>query len=128
MNPIKTIAWKGTELTSPNFTKDAFLEHFKSLFNREDNRAFVIGLLLSPRLTASESSKLEGKIRMEELEGALNISGKHEAPGPNGINFKCLKKIWPQIKDSLLKCCHDFEESLELPKIFNTSFVALIPK
>lgn len=44
------------------------------------------------------------------------------------MNFRCLKKIWPVIKKSWLHCFNEFEDNYELPKGFNSSFVALVPK
>lgn len=70
------------------------------MFNREDNRAFEVSSLLRPRLNDKDRSRLESRICMNELERALKSSGKDKGPGPDGMNFRCLKKIWPVIKES----------------------------
>ncbi|KAK1392805.1 hypothetical protein POM88_011861 [Heracleum sosnowskyi] len=59
---------------------------------------------------------------------ALKQSANDKSPGPDEINFRCLKFLWPSIKGKVLECFKDFEEKEFLPQGFNSSFLALIPK
>lgn len=51
-----------------------------------------------------------------------------KAPGPDGINAAVLRSIWPEIKEDILNFFADFHRSGCVPKGYNASFIALIPK
>lgn len=59
---------------------------------------------------------------------ALQGSGNDKAPGPDGIYFSGIKKLWKWIKEDCLKYIMDFMENGKLPAGINCSFITLIPK
>lgn len=75
-----------------------------------------------------EKAELEKGFSIREIESALHSLGSDKAPGPDGFNIFFIKKFWPHIRDKVLECFANFEHIHNLPKGFNSSFLALIPK
>ena len=51
-----------------------------------------------------------------------------KSSGPNGINFKFIKKFWDVIKPDFLRFFDEFYANGVIPRGLNASFIALIPK
>ena len=53
---------------------------------------------------------------------------EHKSPGPNGLNFKFIKKFWQILKPDVLRFLDEFHANGTFPKGCNASFIELIPK
>ncbi|KAK1363101.1 hypothetical protein POM88_038662 [Heracleum sosnowskyi] len=71
---------------------------------------------------------LDRGISGDELDVALQMSSNEKAPGPNGMSFGVVKYLWKNLKPSLLETINVFSSTGKLPKGFNSSFIAFIPK
>ncbi|KAK1379288.1 hypothetical protein POM88_026032 [Heracleum sosnowskyi] len=69
---------------------------------------------------------LEKEPTEAELELSLNQSGSNKAPGPYGMNAEVLKKLWPQLKESMMITLMEFFTCGKLPTGMNSAFIALI--
>ncbi|GMI65454.1 hypothetical protein HRI_000214700 [Hibiscus trionum] len=65
---------------------------------------------------------------VEEIWETIRASDGNKAPGPDGMNLDFYKKIWPHIKDKVLRFCEDFYKGKINDKFYNHSFLAMIPK
>ena len=54
--------------------------------------------------------------------------GSEKNPGPDGLNFKFIKKFWQIIKPDILRFLDEFYINRRFPRGCNASFIALIPK
>lgn len=58
----------------------------------------------------------------------VSQSAKDKAPGPDGMNMRALKFLWPNIKNKVYSSFLNFAQNLKVPKGFNSSFISLVPK
>ncbi|GKF10539.1 transposon TX1 uncharacterized [Tanacetum coccineum] len=56
------------------------------------------------------------------------LGGGVKAPGPDGFNFRFIKKAWDVIKSDLLNAVRWFWANMEISWACNASFVSIIPK
>lgn len=128
-NNISRILWQGTWFSQPCDIKKVFYNHFKGFLSSKRHKiTFNVGNLIQSRLNSSDRSLLEQAFTMEEVDLALSDSTNDKSPGPDGINFRCLKIMWPSLKQKILDCFNQFAENLHLPNGLNSFFIALIPK
>lgn len=127
-NRICKVWWKGENHTSPNAVKNAFFMHFNGIYNQKRRLILSLGNLINLRITKKERIEMEAQISIQEVEYTLHSLGSDRAPGPDGFNILFIKKFWPHIRNKVMECFKAFEDNNVLPKGFNSSFVALIPK
>lgn len=51
MNLIKKIRWLAKEVRSTQMLKNAFFEHFRRIYNKEDKKVTILGSLIEGRLS-----------------------------------------------------------------------------
>ncbi|KAK1365949.1 hypothetical protein POM88_041510 [Heracleum sosnowskyi] len=116
VNGIKKIVWKEKCFSHPESIKSIFFNYFSDFFSKDSGpRVFFLGSLFNSLLGANDRESLEAPFCMQEIETALRQSANDKAPGPDGINFRCLKFLWPNIKGKAWECFRDFEERNCLP-------------
>ncbi|KAK1360505.1 hypothetical protein POM88_044979 [Heracleum sosnowskyi] len=115
-NVIRKIFWKDKCFTHPVSIKSIFFNYFRDFFTKDSGpRVFSIGRLISKLLGDQDRLALEAPFCLQEIEVALKQSTNDKSPGPDGINFGCLKFLWPSIKGKILECFKDFEEKDCIP-------------
>ncbi|GJV10079.1 putative RNA-directed DNA polymerase, partial [Tanacetum coccineum] len=80
------------------------------------------------KLDRCEIDFLEAPINMEEIKLAVWSCSSSKSLGPNGLNFKLIKRYWELFKDNFFKSVNHFENIGMLAKGCNASFIVLIPK
>lgn len=68
------------------------------------------------------------RFKEEEVKEAVWDCGSEKSPGPDGLNFKFIKKFWQTLKPDILRFLDEFYVNGIFPKGCNASFIALIPK
>lgn len=71
---------------------------------------------------------LEKEFSEEEIKEAVWDCGSDKTPGPDGLNFHCLKAIWSTISGDVMEFVNDFHCHAKFVKGINSSFIALLPK
>lgn len=118
MTLIQKILWHNSWVSSPGLLKNAFLEHFSSLFDKDVSYiAFRIGSLTLRKLEEADVSWLERDISMEEVEYALKCSPLEKTPRSDGYNMGCMKLLQGKIKLKVLNCFNDFIRKGIFPKV-----------
>ena len=69
-----------------------------------------------------------GRFQKDEIKQAIWDCGSEKSPGPDGLNFKFIKKFWQVIKPDVLRFLNEFYVNGIFPKGCNASFIVLIPK
>ena len=69
-----------------------------------------------------------GRFQKDEIKQAIRDCGSEKSSGPDGLNFKFIKKFWQVIKPDVLRFLNEFYVNGIFPKGCNASFIVLIPK
>lgn len=93
-------------------------------------------MVVKPNLDRLEFKTLS----VEDIEGLKDMFSREEiievifycegdrSPGPDGFNFKFIKRCWSVIGDDIIDFLQDFDKLAKLPKAMTSSFLSLIPK
>ncbi|XP_074336502.1 uncharacterized protein LOC141673654 [Apium graveolens] len=127
-NEIDKFVVDGNVLNGSQEVKMAFYKYFKNIFNSRKLECFELGSLIDKRLNDEEVMFLERDLYMEEIVNALKSFSNDKTSGPDGFNMKYIKEFWPFLKDKVLEGFRLFASTGVLPKGFNSSFIALVPK
>ena len=82
----------------------------------------------SMRLTMDQQNELESEASNEEIKRAMCDCGTEKAPGPDGFTFRFYCHFWYLIQNDVYNAVKYFFRHGEIPKGFNSNFIALIPK
>ncbi|GKC17935.1 cysteine-rich receptor-like protein kinase [Tanacetum coccineum] len=83
---------------------------------------------LLKRLEESDNELIEAAITIEEVKEAIWNCASSKASGPDGLNFKFIKRYWELLKDDFYKCIRLFNVTCSLARGCNASFIVLAPK
>ncbi|GKA19575.1 RNA-directed DNA polymerase, eukaryota [Tanacetum coccineum] len=112
---------KGELLSDDVKRRDKMLMELLEIEQAERNSSFQ-------KIDRCDSELLEAPINMEEIKLAVWSCSSCKSPGPDGLNFKLIKRYWKLFKDNFFKCINHFENTGMLTKGCNASFIVLIPK
>ncbi|GKB21075.1 putative RNA-directed DNA polymerase, partial [Tanacetum coccineum] len=117
----------GEWVTNPMSIKDIVFNHFSARF-KESCQSTVFDSNLFRMLNEVDVNFLESEFSKEDIKAAVWDCSGSKAPGPDGLNFKFIKRFWDLIQDDFISCIKHFESSSHLGRGFNPSFISLIPK
>lgn len=108
--------------------KQEMVRFYKAIFEecRGNKPSFISNSV--NRLSSSEAASLEIPFMEHEIWEAVKECGNSKAPGPDGVNFKFIKRFWEVIKKDLMRAISWFHDKGEISKGCNASFVTLVPK
>jgi len=75
-----------------------------------------------------DSTSLIQPFSLEEVKKAVWDCDDFKSPGPEGISFGFINKLWVEMKDDFMRFLTEFHCNGRLTKGINASFIALIPK
>lgn len=127
-NSISKLFWKDRWLVDHDQIRVAFYEYFSNFFQVSHIRLISLGVFSLPKLRAEERARLVCRISPSEIEAALHSLADNKAPGPDGMNIKSMKFLWPCIRSKVIQFVDDFWNSGLVPSGVNSSFITLIPK
>ena len=128
-NTIRGILRNGVWVEEPDMVKRAVFDHFCEVFTENhEELLFQFDSCIKKKLTSSDQEKLVRNFSLEEIEVALKESSDNRAPGPDGLNFKWIKSIWPAVELKVKEFFENFYNTGDIPRGANSSFIALIPK
>ncbi|KAF5753621.1 putative RNA-directed DNA polymerase [Helianthus annuus] len=79
-------------------------------------------------LDALDSSELVKPFELKEIKDAVFDCGSDKAPGPDGFNFRFIKRFWHLFEDDFLSIMHNFADGGVISRGVGSSFITLIPK
>ncbi|KAJ0623416.1 putative RNA-directed DNA polymerase [Helianthus annuus] len=127
-NRLNELMINGVWVTNPLAIKESLYEFFLHQFTEPMP---VRPELVCPNLAMisdSEASMLEAPFLVEEIKAAIWECDGDRAPGPDGFNFKFIKKCWSGLRADFVNLFNSFYEEGSLKKCCMSSFIALIPK
>lgn len=128
-NQILSLWWRSAWLFNESNIKEAFVDHFSSFCKEKYSHAvFNLGNLQLSKLSTSESSSLIKDFMLAELDKTLEICSSGKAPGPDGLSFGTIKKLWKFIRTDTFNFVSKFHSDYSILGGLNSSFIVLIPK
>ena len=80
------------------------------------------------KLNDDESSNLDNKISLDELNKQIFSTSNNKSPGPDGFTNEFFKIFWDEIKLPLLELMNHFAETQNIPENFLLGIITCIPK
>ncbi|KAL4334108.1 hypothetical protein GQ457_07G014090 [Hibiscus cannabinus] len=127
-NKILSVKVDNTVLEDQSCISYAFEEHFRQSFNSSSTIPVKGFRGAFKSLPVEVANALEAPFTEGEIWGAIQSADGNKAPGPDGFNLDFYKKMWPLLKDKVLKFFREFYKGRIKDKSFNHSFITLIPK
>ncbi|KAJ0871997.1 putative RNA-directed DNA polymerase [Helianthus annuus] len=99
-------------------------------------RKFVEGCRLRPHLfchgmkelSEEEAEGISSPFTEKEIKEAVFWCGDDKAPGPDGFNFKFIKRFWSCFSGNFLEILQRFYETGTISPGVGSSFITLVPK
>lgn len=127
-NLMKGILIDGSWVEEPQKVKEEVRLFFLKRFQESDFHRPTLDGIPFQAVSQQQKDMLIERFREEEVKEAVWGCGSEKSPGPDGFNFKFIKKFWPTIKPDILRFLDEFYVNGCFPKGSNVSFIALIPK
>ncbi|XP_017245300.1 uncharacterized protein LOC108216951 [Daucus carota subsp. sativus] len=127
-NNISKLFFEGAWITDSKQITEAFYSYYSTFFECNHFEALGLGILELPTLTAMAKQQLVTKVAEQEIENALHDLEDLKAPGPDGMNVKSLKFLWPFIKEKISAFIDNFCRFYYMPSWVNSSFITLVQK
>ncbi|XP_022003600.1 uncharacterized protein LOC110901053 [Helianthus annuus] len=107
-NRINGLMVNGEWVSNPTVIKDKAFTFFAEKFKEpmKDRPPFVCPNL--SRLTNSEAELLIEPFSLAEIKEAVWSCDGEKAPGPDGFNFKFIKRCWEGLKDDFMAVFEEF--------------------
>jgi hypothetical protein len=80
------------------------------------------------KLSESESDFLVEHFTRMEVKGAVDNCRNDRAPGPDGFNFRFIKRFWDILGEDFYRVLTNFYDSGRISPWCASSFITLIPK
>ncbi|GKE80928.1 hypothetical protein Tco_1550928 [Tanacetum coccineum] len=125
---IRGIMVDGNWIESPKAVKGEFFQHFSSRFDKPDASRAIINMRYPKTLTYDQQNKLESEVSNMEIKRAVWDCGTDKSPGPDGFTFGFYRRFWKIIENDVYDAVKYFFTYGNIPKGWNSSFIALIPK
>ena len=79
-------------------------------------------------VTKEDNFELMKPVTLKEIQHILSISKNDKSPGPDGIPVEVYRCLFDVLGEDLLRVIELSRVSGKIPTIFNSTFLALIPK
>ena len=129
---IKLLDTQGEELKTHKEMELVLLEHFKSIaMEILTDRSHSIKHFtknIPKMVTREDNYNLNRPVTEEEVKEVIKEMHNGKAPGSDGFNVDFFKACWNIVKQDILNVVEDSRNNRTIWKVFNTSFISLIPK
>ncbi|GJX76965.1 putative RNA-directed DNA polymerase [Tanacetum coccineum] len=127
-NSIRGLLIDGVWCEDPRRIKIEIFNFYKTIFSSNGERRPRFANDRVPKISVEDAGRLEEQFSEKEIWDAVSGCGSDKAPGPDGFNFRYIKRFWATIKSDVFKAVRWFWDKGEFSKGCNSSFVTLIPK
>ncbi|XP_021995252.1 uncharacterized protein LOC110892394 [Helianthus annuus] len=127
-NRINGLVINGAWETNPVLIKDSICSFFAQKFQEPlPDRPGLICPCLN-RISASDGELLAAPFSLLEIKEAVWECGGDKAPGPDGINFRFINRVWASLQADFIRVFEEFSGNATISAGCTSSFIALIPK
>ncbi|KAJ0918826.1 putative RNA-directed DNA polymerase [Helianthus annuus] len=127
-NRINGVLVEGEWVTNPVTIKQHFYEFYSKMFSEPMSTRPPIVCPNLKSLSATEAESLEATFSLAEIKNAIWECDGDRAPGPDGFNFKFIKRCWEGLQNDFLNLFDEFFFNGSINKSCTSSFITLIPK
>ena len=118
----------GQWIDEPQKVKEEVRAFFSQRFQEADYCRPRLDGINFQTINQHQNNILVASFREEEVRQAIWDCGSERCLGPDGFNFKFIKKFWHLFKPDVLRFLDEFHANDVFPRGCNASFLALIPK
>ncbi|KAJ0533359.1 putative RNA-directed DNA polymerase [Helianthus annuus] len=127
-NRIHGLHIDGVWVADPPLVKDHIFSYFADKFAEPVNTRPELTCPFLSQVTIEEAELLVCPFTLSEVKNAVWECEGDRAPGPDGINFKFIKKFWNALEGDFVRLFQHFFSAEQLNNGCMSSFLALIPK
>ena len=110
----------------------ARVQHFETLFHADENIHLTEILDIADKypsdICEAENLELMFPVTIEEIQSILTVNKNDKSLGPDGIPVEVFRALFDVLGSDLLRVIEDSRCFGKIPAVFNTTFIALIPK
>ncbi|GJZ71757.1 reverse transcriptase domain, reverse transcriptase zinc-binding domain protein [Tanacetum coccineum] len=125
---IRGLVINGVWCEDSKLIKMEMARHYKSLFSEQREARPIFCSDRLEKISEDDARVLEKEFNEEEVWEAIRGCGGDKAPGPDGFNFKFIRRFWDVIKSDLMRAVLWFWEKMDISRGCNSSFITIIPK
>ncbi|KAJ0754284.1 putative RNA-directed DNA polymerase [Helianthus annuus] len=127
-NSMHGLEVDGNWVSKPSLVKKEVFKFFRAKFVEECEVRPRLQCAGINKLSDAEASNLESRFSKEEIKAAVFECGDDRAPGPDGVNFRFVKRFWDVLEVDFVKILDDFYCNGVINTGCGSSFIAMIPK
>ncbi|KAJ0427646.1 putative RNA-directed DNA polymerase [Helianthus annuus] len=127
-NSINGVLIDGVWETNPTVVKQHFFGFYESIFAEPVSVRPSISCPNISVLSDEDASSLISPFSLREIKDAVWDCDGDRAPGPDGFNFKFIKRCWSGLEGDFAKIFEEFFVNPHINRSCTSSFIALIPK
>ena len=127
-NYIPGLMVNGVWISQPNQVKREVLKFFRSHFSEKVPDRPTLRTGNFKRVPEESAGFLVAPFTKEEVRDAVFDCGADKAPGPDGFNFRFVRKFWDVLEDDFFQIMSCFYNTGEMSRGCGSSFITLIPK
>lgn len=127
-NKLHGLDVNGEWCNKPNVVKREALKFFSARFKEPMRQRPDLACYNIKKLSQADANFLISSITLSEIKSAVWDCGVDRAPGPDGFNFKFIRRFWDIIGPYYYNAVLHFFTSEKLSQGCGASFIALIPK
>ncbi|KAF5773617.1 putative RNA-directed DNA polymerase [Helianthus annuus] len=127
-NSIHGLDVNGVWVSKPSLVKKEVFRFFRSKFVEECVARPRLVCSDLKRVSESDASMLDARFSVEEIKAAVFGCGDDRAPGPDGVNFRFVKRFWNLLEADFVDIMEEFYSTGAINPGCGSSFIALIPK
>jgi len=101
---------------------------FEKRFTTTQEFGVNLGFVEFKSLPAKVSIRMVDNFTEEEVKEAVWQCEGSKSSGPDRFNFTFIKNCWDYLKYDIMEALYLFQETGDIPKGCNASFIALVPK
>ena len=127
-NSLKGVMIDGTWTDEPHKVKEEVRSFFSQRLQEPDYYRPRLDGISFQTINQHQNDMLVAPFQEEEVKQAVYDCGSEKSRGPDGLNFKFIKKFWQLFKPDVLRFLDEFHANGVFSRGCNASFIALIPK
>ncbi|KAJ0428711.1 putative RNA-directed DNA polymerase [Helianthus annuus] len=127
-NRLNGLTIDGAWVNQPSLIKDYVAAFFEDKFKETRHSRPGLRCPNLSRLSVDEATTLVCPFTLLEIKNAVWDCVGDRAPGPDGINFRFLKRCWAGVEHEFTQLFAEFYQKATISKGCTSSFLALIPK
>ncbi|KAJ0788573.1 putative RNA-directed DNA polymerase [Helianthus annuus] len=127
-NFIHGLSVDGKWTQEPNKIKKEILSFFRNLYVEKRVVRPLVRCHGIKRISQEDANVISGPFSDKEIKEAVFACGSDRAPGPDGVNFRFIKKFWHLFEHDFGEIMRHFFQFGAFNQGSGSSFITLIPK